>query len=161
MNDSVGLAYVLFLVVIPLIGVFVITIGEIFLLKKQGWVDEKQSIIYPVVTNIINLVIGAGLIMFNVFISIFSNYTFLNLLMSITNTDEMTPTLFIISFGLTAILLFILDLVILVSVRLLITRLLVKSSTLTWKYIIVFASLPAFLFAVGYPLFGMISAVLE
>ncbi len=159
MDNSVGLTYVLFLAVIPIVGIFIITIGEIFLLKRRGWVDEKQWIIYPIAANIISLVIGAGLVMLNVFVSLFSNYSFLKLLMFITGIDEITPKLMVIGFGLTAILLVILDLVILFPVRFLTTKLIVKPARLSWKYIFVTASLAAVLFAIGYPLYGMISAI--
>jgi len=121
--------------------------------KNRDWVDEKQWIIYPIAANIISLVIGAGLVFLNVFVSLFSNYSFLKLLMFITGIDEITPTLMVIGFGLTAILLIILKLVILFPVRLLITKLMLISSRLTCKYMMVTAFLASFLFAIGYPLY--------
>ncbi len=125
------------------VGIIVLTILEIYLLKKKGWVDEDKSVKYPLAINGISFVVGIGLFVVNFIISAISAYVVFFLPDSMIAQDPQSSNFlfYIILFGIRAILCLILDFVILFPVRLLTTKLIVKSSTLTWKYDALFAFL--------------------
>lgn len=159
MSASVGFAYILFLGMIPIGGMLLIAIAEFLLLKKKDWVDQKHSVLFPLVSNFVVVVIGVVLVFANVFVSIFTVHLIVNLLSSFAGNAGITPATFIIAFFLNGFILFFLDLIVIFPVRFLIMKIILKSSALTWKYALVFSALSAAVFAIGYPLYGIFSAL--
>ena len=53
MRDYVPVIW-LGLAVVLIVGFAVLTVGEVLLLRKKGWIDEKRSLKYPIITNLVN-----------------------------------------------------------------------------------------------------------
>lgn len=107
-----------------LIGFVFLSVAEIFLLKKKGWLDDKISLRYPIITNIINILTAPIAFVFIFYISAFA-------FMIILTINAPPVPVYIFFFFVTFFGYFIAFSL----VRFVTTSVLAKSSNLTWKYV--------------------------
>jgi len=163
MNESVLVVLSLLSYAVMPVGIIVLTIFEIYLLKKKGWVDENKSVTYPLAINGICFVTGIGLFVVNFIVGVISAYAifFLPDSMIVQEPQSSNFLFYIVMVGIRAILCVILDFAILFPVRLLATKLILKSSALTWKYDALFAFLLAFLLGFVMQAFSMLPLITQ
>jgi hypothetical protein len=147
---------VLVYLVVPVTGFLLLFIGEIRLLRKKKWVDEKQTVKYPLITFLINIPV--------VIISMFDVLDIRDLLKD-TAADRFldsslsAPASMIAYSCLVGLVLFFLLLVIFFLIRLATTPFMSESGKLTWTYIIAQAALLAAVLSIVHPLGQIIFAL--
>jgi hypothetical protein len=121
---------------ILVVGFAVLTIAEIFLLKKKGWIDEKLSLRYPIITNLVNIPVAA--IAYVVIVWILFVVAFMVMGAIEFNYRKDYPDLVdaagIVFYVFAFILTFLGYSLAFSLVRLLTTNIMARSSGLTWKY---------------------------
>lgn len=139
-----GFAFVL------IAGLVVLTIGEILLLRKKGWIDGRFSFFYPIITNLVNIPVAA--IGFAVIIYILFSVAFIGVGAVGFYYGKDHPVLvdavwiiyYVLAFGF-YLLAFLAAFSI---VRLLTTTIMAKSSNLTWKYVLAQSTILAVLMTI-------------
>ena len=119
-----------------LIGFVVLTIAEIFLLKSKGWIDEKLSLRFPIITNLVN--IPVAVIAYLVIVWILFVVAFVVMGAIEFNYRKDYPGLVdaagIVFYFFVFLVTFFGYLIAFSVVRLIISSVMAKSSNLTWKY---------------------------
>lgn len=151
MNDTSGLILLLVTIGILVVGYIGLTVAEILRIKQTNWVDEKQSVSYPIVTNLINIPVAVLCYMITMTVIMFAAYFGLMAVLFNVGDNPTLVTITMIAYWLlSAVFMFIIYLAAFSLVRLIMTKVLVKFSTLTWKYIVGQSALLAALPTIAY-----------
>jgi hypothetical protein len=134
------------LLITLIVGYLTSTVAEILLLRKKGWVDGNLSLTYPLIAYMIAMFV----------IMIMAFFVLPSISFGIEDTRLQTGLL-IAYWLVSAVFIFLVFWAAFLLVRMLTTKLMVKSSVLTWKYKTVQAAIPAGLVAVIYLLSNLIT----
>lgn len=137
MKDNIGAIWI-GLLVVSIIGSVILTVGEISLLRKKGWIDERHSLSYPIVTNLVNIPVAAVSYVISIWVlfvvamlgvgAVEFNYR--------KDYPDLVDAVGIVFYVFAFVFPFIIYLIVFSIVRLLTTNIMAKSSNLTWKYIL-------------------------
>jgi hypothetical protein len=155
MEDSNNLVLIGLLITL-IVGYLTLTVAEILLLRKKGWIDGNLSLTYPLVTNGLNLPVALIAYMIAMFVIMIMAFFVLPSISFGVEDTRLQTGLLIAYWLVSAVFIFLVFWGAFLLVRMLTTKLMVKSSMLTWKYKTVQAAIPAGLVAVIYFLLNAI-----
>lgn len=119
-----------------LIGFVVLTVSEIFLLKKKGWLDDKISLRYPIITNLVNIPAAAMAYVISIWVLFVAAMLGVGVVEFNYRKDypSLVDAVGIVFYIFAFVFPFTVYLIAFFIVRLLMTNVMAKSSNLTWKY---------------------------
>lgn len=126
----------------PLVTLFVgyltLTVAEIFWLRKKDWIDEKLVWKYPVITNAASLFAAAFSFVFSLWILFIVAMAGVGYVEFTYRKDHpnLADAVTVVFYVFAVVFPFFVYLIAFFLVRLLTTNIMVKSSDLTWKYIL-------------------------
>ena len=122
--------------VIFIIGFVVLTVAEILLLRKKGWLDEKLSWRYPIITTLVNIPVAAIAYLIIIWILFVVAFLVIGYIEFYYRKDypNLVDAAGIIFYIFAFVFPSIGYLTTFSVVRLVTTNIMAKSSNLTWKY---------------------------
>jgi hypothetical protein len=126
------------LAVVFIIGFVGFTIGEILLLRKKVWIDEKLVWKYSVITNAASLFAAAFSFVFSLWILFIVAMVGVGYVEFTYRKDHpnLVDAVAVVFYVFAVVFPFFVYLIAFFLVRLLTTNIMVKSSDLTWKYLL-------------------------
>ena len=143
---------------VPVVGLVLLTIGEIILLKKTMWLETTKVISFSLVNAACSFAFGFVLMVVNMIMALLISLP-VGMIFAVL-FGWIDPNLAVVFyFVFLFFVLFVSNWIVFFLIRLLTKKLMVKSSGLTWKYHLILAMVPAAVIACVYPMMTGIAAL--